>query len=201
MSNALIVVDVQKDFCEGGKLAVAGGNDVAERIDDYIDSFGNLYNEIVFTADWHEPWPRTNGGHFSATPDFVDSWPAHCEAGSEGAQFHNAIKAQILFLEEHNRGEWDRDTHIFRKGLGKPDYSGFQGHNKGQQLLYTFLNSRGIDVVDIVGIAGDYCVRQTALDARRLGFVTNVLPGLVVSVGGSHETTRTLELLGEFVAG
>lgn len=194
-NSALIVVDVQNDFCEGGALAVKGGNDVASRISNYISTFEDMYKEIVFTRDWHEPWPRTNGGHFSATPDFVDSWPPHCEAYSEGAKFHPDIKQWILLLEEERRNKWSRSTHIFNKGLGKPDYSGFQGHNKARQSLHEFLKKSGIKNVDIVGIAGDYCVKHTALDAKRMGFATNILPPLIVSVHGLAATKNTIALL------
>lgn len=197
MNSALIIVDVQKDFCEGGALAVEGGNDVAERIAAYVYDSSTFYHEIVLTMDTHEPWPRTNGGHFSATPDFVDSWPPHCQVGTVGATLHWDIGNLILCLEEDRRGKWDRSSHIFRKGLGQPDYSGFQGHNKGRQSLHEFLNSRDIVNVDVVGIAGDHCVKATALDSKAFGFTTNILAPLVVSVGGPEATAEAVRELAQ----
>ena len=183
-STALIVVDVQVDFCEGGALAVAGGNEVAERIAWTLEHARGAYAEIVFTKDWHNPLPDDNGGHFSGTPDFVDSWPVHCVQNSLGSAFHPAI-------------EWARDIYtmpIFYKGRGKPDYSGFQGINNGQ-TLDEFLQERGIDEVHVVGIAGDYCVRQTALDAKAKGYKTYIFPSMVASVGGPEATEAVQEEL------
>lgn len=184
MSKALIVVDVQNDFCEGGALAVEGGNEVAVKILDYIESEPG-YDLIVFTKDWHQPWPATNGGHFSENPDFVDSWPPHCQQGTYGAEFHWAVE------DAHGgQAKWNL---VFRKGDGKPDYSGFQGFNDRNQPLDEFLKGDNdiygvIDEVDIVGIAGDYCVLQTALDAVRNGYKVNLLTNMIASVRG-HEAT------------
>jgi len=192
MTKALIVVDVQVDFCEGGKLAVAGGNDVAYKIGQFLDTNRFDYSHVMFTRDWHEPWPRRNGGHFSDTPDFVDSWPPHCEAGSEGASFHPVLGDSFFNLVNGEKFSWT--THEFRKGLGQPDYSGFQGHNSGRQSLHEFLQKCEVDEVDVVGIAGDYCVRHTALDAQSLGYKVRVIPELTVSVhpGGTEETLALL---------
>jgi nicotinamidase/pyrazinamidase len=174
---ALIVVDVQKDFCEGGALAVAGGNEVAEKIAEFITEAKDNYAEIVFTKDWHNSWPDTNGGHFSDTPDFVNSWPVHCEAMTFGADLHPALsRVRNVYTMP-----------IFRKGQGRPDYSGFQGTNGGQ-TLDEFLKEHGIDEVHIVGIAGDFCVKATALDAKALGYLTYILGSMVASVGGEKAT-------------
>lgn len=183
---ALIVVDVQKDFCEGGKLGVEGGNAVAAKIADHINEHRDDYAIVFFTKDWHKPWPETNGGHFSETPDYVDSWPVHCEAESEGAELHDEIND----LVEH------RAYDIFLKGYGSPDYSGFQGRNTlTERELQSALDWAHIKDVVIVGIAGDYCVRQTALDAVRLGFNVTVLPDMVASVGGDEATNKLMEEL------
>jgi nicotinamidase/pyrazinamidase len=185
-ASALIVVDVQRDFCEGGALAVAGGNEVAQRIAKYIKFWGDMYDTIVFTKDWHKPWPDTNGGHFSETPDFVDSWPVHCVENTPGANFHEAVaQAAVAVAAFPNH-------RIFYKGNGQPDYSGFQGRNVSDEGLAYFLSKRHILSVDVVGIAGDYCVKQTALDAKRHGFVVNIPPMLVASVGGESATEQTL---------
>ena len=184
MNNALIVVDVQKDFCEGGALAVPGGNMVAEDIADFIKESHRNYDFILFTKDWHNPPPDDNGGHFAlgykAKPDSVNSWPVHCVAGTPGASFHPALYRASLPFDSH---------HVFRKGQGKPDYSGFQGVNSDGWDLNAYLTHHGVQYLDVVGIAGDYCVRATALDAVNLGYEINMLPGYVASVGG-HEATR-----------
>lgn len=183
MTRTLIVVDVQKDFCEGGSLAVQGGNLVARDIQRFIDSSGYYYDTIVFTKDWHKDWPDTNGGHFSEEPDFVDSWPVHCVAFSKGAELHDA-------LDSHN-------AMVFYKGYGRPDYSGFQGTSAGLSLD-SYLKDVGTTEVHVCGIAGDYCVKETALDAKRTGYNTIILTTLVASVkgvAGTFEAIRELTAL------
>jgi nicotinamidase/pyrazinamidase len=182
---ALIVVDVQRDFCEGGALAVPGGNDVAERIAWNILHTAATYKEILFTKDWHEAPPSDNGGHFAENPDFVDSWPVHCVTGESGAGFHPLIREARSQMRSPGR--------IFYKGQGKPDYSGFQGKTTDGQSLEDYLREHEIDEVHVVGIAGDYCVRQTALDAKRKGFLTYVMPSMIASVGGP-EATAAMQL-------
>src|SRR5665647_2761410 len=99
--RALIVVDVQNDFCEGGSLAVTGGAEVARRITEHVLAHANEYDTIVATADWHDD----PGGHFAEHPDFVDSWPPHCRIGTDGALFHPAAEPAFQHVEA-----------IFRKG-------------------------------------------------------------------------------------
>lgn len=190
--KALVVVDVQNDFCEGGALAVAGGNAVANGIYHHVKDHGSDYDVIVFTKDWHKDWPHTNGGHFSEEPDFVDSWPVHCVSGSVGASFHPVIFDVFLKIEESNQPYC-----VFYKGHGQPDYSGFQGNNRAGESLAAYLSSYHIDEVDVVGIAGDYCVRHTALDGVGYGFKVNVLAELVASVGGPEATTKTVKEVSE----
>lgn len=181
MTRALIVVDVQNDFCEGGSLPVTGGADVARRISEHVEAHADDYGAIVATADWHED----PGAHFSEHPDFVDSWPAHCRVGSDGALFHpNAEKA------------FEHVEAIFRKGLHAAAYSGFEGstvdaadHRVG---LGDWLRDRAIESVDVVGIATDHCVRATALDAVREGFTTRVLTDMCAGVA-PDTTDRALE--------
>lgn len=185
MKRALIVVDTQIDFCEGGLLAVAGGNAVAAGIREHVEDFRNRYSEIVFTADWHKAPPDTNGGHFALgnkEPDFVDSWPVHCVAGTTGSLLHPVFNDFDMATE-----------HIFMKGHGQPDYSGFQGRNIFGDPLDEYLKAKEIEQVVVVGIAGDYCVRATALDAIKNGYVTTILPNLVASVGGVEATFNVLE--------
>lgn len=158
MHKALIVVDVQNDFCEGGTLAVSGGAAVAERIANYI-RLNPPYDLVVATKDWHiDP-----GSHWSKTPDFVDSWPMHCAAHSYGAQFHDSL-LDVKFAA------------TFRKGQYEAAYSGFEGHNEDfMYSLSEYLTVNKITHVDIVGLAFDYCVKATALDAARKGYMTRVL--------------------------
>lgn len=177
-TNGLIVVDVQNDFCEGGALAVAGGARIAKTIGEFIRDQHHNYGAVLFTKDWHNALPDDNGGHFAEPPDFVDTWPVHCVAGTPGSEFHPNLGGQIPF-DSH---------HVFYKGQGKPDYSGFQGVNTDGKSLDQYLKQLDIEYLDIVGIAGDYCVKHTALDGKRLGYDVQMLPGYVVSVGGKDAT-------------
>ena len=192
MSKALIIVDVQRDFCEGGALAVDGGLAVADKIYWHVYDHADEYDEFIFTKDWHEAPPSTNGGHFGNPPDFVDSWPVHCVKETPMSDF--APGAKRAFLRLYDAGRITRDN-IFFKGTGRPDYSGFQGTNLKGETLDAFLNDRGVTEVDVVGIAGDYCVRHTALDAQHHGFETYVLEDLVVSVRGATGTAETMQML------
>ncbi len=176
--DALVVVDVQNDFCEGGSLAVGGGSEVAAAIADLVRENG--YRHVVATQDWHvDP-----GGHFSDDPDFVDTWPRHCTADTHGADLHAAIPREALDA-------------VFRKGAFAAAYSGFEGSVPGlggEVPLAEWLRTQGVGAVDIVGIATDHCVRATALDAVRAGFAARVL--LSLTAGVAEQTTgRTLEEL------
>ncbi len=163
-TSALLVVDVQRDFCEGGSLAVAGGAAVAEKISALLDG-DHPYHHVVATRDHHiDP-----GGHFSADPDFVDSWPRHCEVGTPGVEFHDALTFR-------NFGA------VFDKGEYAAAYSGFEGTSADGTGLAEWLRVHGVDEVDVCGIATDYCVRATALDAARSGFATTVLLDLTAAV-------------------
>jgi nicotinamidase/pyrazinamidase len=161
MSRALIVVDVQNDFCEGGSLPVTGGADAARRIARYVTSGSGGADFTVATRDYHvDP-----GKHFATGPEgpnFVDTWPVHCVAGTAGADFHEAV-AGLPFDAE------------FRKGEREAAYSGFQGATPDGAGLADWLRGRGVTEVDVVGIATDHCVRATALDAVREGFAARVL--------------------------
>ena len=169
--RALVVVDVQNDFCEGGSLAVAGGADVARRISEYVLGHANEYAAIAATADWHDD----PGEHFAEHPDFVDTWPPHCRIGTDGALFHPAAQPAMEHVEA-----------IFRKGEQAAAYSGFEGSaTEGDKRisLSQWLRERAIEQVDIAGIATDHCVRATALDAVEEGFETTVLLDLTAGVG------------------
>ncbi|MEU3363418.1 isochorismatase family protein [Streptomyces pseudogriseolus] len=183
MRRALIVVDVQNDFCEGGSLAVAGGADVAAAVTELIGQATAGYRHVVATRDHHvDP-----GDHFSAHPDFRRSWPAHCVAGTEGVGFHPNFAPAVT------SGAVDA---VFDKGAYAAAYSGFEGADENGTPLAWWLREREVDEVDVVGIATDHCVRATALDAVREGFRTHVL--LDLTAGVSRETTeRALEELRE----
>lgn len=174
MHRALIVVDVQNDFCEGGSLAVAGGADVAAAITDLIGEAQPGYRHVVATRDHHvDP-----GGHFSSTPDFEHSWPEHCVAGTEGVGFHPNFAPAVA------SGAIDT---VFDKGAYAAAYSGFEGQDENGTGLAAWLRERGVTEVDVVGIATDHCVRATALDAVREGFATHVL--LELTAGVAEATT------------
>ncbi|MDT3399484.1 isochorismatase family protein [Streptomyces sp. B1866] len=183
MHRALIVVDVQNDFCEGGSLAVKGGADVAAAITDLIGETTAGYRHIIATRDHHiDP-----GGHFSANPDYARSWPPHCLAGTEGVGFHPNFAPAIA------SGAVDG---VFEKGAYAAAYSGFEGVDENGRTLAAWLLERGVTEVDIVGIATDHCVRATALDSAREGFATHVL--LDMTAGVAEETTlRALEEMRE----
>ena len=165
MSKALIIVDVQNDFCEGGSLATARGAEVASLISEFVENNHHRYDAIVATQDWHiDP-----GSHFSDTPDFVDSWPVHCVAKSKGAQIHENLDTD--YIEAY-----------FRK-------------DGPQTPLSEWLDERGIEYVDVVGIATDYCVSATARDAVDAGYETRVLIDLTAPVHEDKldETAEALE--------
>jgi len=161
--RALIVVDVQNDFCEGGSLAVAGGAAVAAAISEYLAVAD--YAHVVASRDYHiDP-----GGHFSDHPDFASSWPPHCVVGTQGPGFHPALDTSHLQA-------------VFSKGAHAAAYSAFEGADETGAGLADWLRDRDVDALDVVGIATDHCVKATALDAARLGFATQVLLGMTAGV-------------------
>ncbi|GAA2059634.1 nicotinamidase [Catenulispora yoronensis] len=172
MTRALIVVDIQNDFCEGGSLPVSGGAAVAAGVTRLLsrpDRGG--FDQVVATRDWHtDPGPP----HFAADPDYVTSWPVHCVAGTQGAEFH----------PDFDRARVDE---VFSKGAFAAAYSGFEGVDGADTPLGDWLRERGVDEVDVVGIATDHCVRATALDAVKQGFRARLLTDLAAGV--AEETT------------
>ncbi len=199
MTRALIIVDVQNDFCESGSLPVDGGADVAQSLSDHIDAHADHYDFIVATQDWHiDP-----GSHFSEEPDFIDSWPVHCVADRPGAQFHPNLDTENIDA-------------IFRKGQYEAAYSGFEGVlapedqvPTGEQKLGEadgtalipgdavslddWLRDHEVDEVEVAGLAADYCVRATALDAVAAGYATGVL----VEYTRAVHPERLAEVIGE----
>jgi nicotinamidase/pyrazinamidase len=188
VSSAIIVVDVQNDFCEGGSLAVPGGSEVARAVSRRLGEGG--FDHAAATRDHHiDP-----GAHFSAHPDFVDTWPPHCVVGTDGVHLHPDL-------------DTSRIDSIFDKGEFVAAYSGFEARSEGT-LLADWLRDRDVDTVEIVGIATDHCVRATALDAARLGFATTVRLDLTAGVAAAT-VTRAIDtlsaagvaLVGEPIAG
>ncbi len=169
---ALIVVDVQNDFCEGGSLAVGGGASAAAAISAHLAEHGEDYAAVAGTLDFHiDP-----GDHFSDAPDFVHSWPPHCVDGTDGVSPHPDLTTSAI-------QEW------FRKGRYTAAYSGFEGLAEDGTTLADWLRARSVRRVNVVGIATDHCVRATAVDAAREGFETTVLLDLTAAV--AEETTAT----------
>ncbi|GHB41598.1 amidase [Streptomyces cirratus] len=182
MHRALIVVDVQNDFCEGGSLAVTGGADVAAAITELIGQATPGYRHVVATRDHHiDPGPHF--AHPPAAPDYESSWPVHCVAGTEGVGFHPNFAPAVAS---------GAIAAVFDKGAYEAAYSGFEGLDENGSGLADWLRERGVTEVDVVGIATDHCVRATALDAAREGFRTRVLLDLTAGVA-PHTTARALE--------
>lgn len=169
--TALIVVDVQNDFCEGGSLAVAGGAAAAAAISRHLERAGDGYDIVVGSLDYHAAG-TDNGGHFAlppGEPDFVDSWPVHCIADTAGAHSHPDLDVSRVDL-------W------VRKGQGRPAYSAFDGVADDGRGLAEALRQGGITHVDVCGVATDYCVRATVLSALESGYATTVLLDLTAAV-------------------
>ncbi|WP_291477809.1 isochorismatase family protein [Corynebacterium sp.] len=173
--KALIVVDVQNDFCPGGALGTERGADVAAAVSEHLCVGRNSYDVVVGTKDWHiDPV-----GHFASDgvePDFQETWPVHCVAGTHGAEVHPGLDADLV-------DAW------FLKGEYTAAYSGFEGHLEGEgTALADWLRGRGVTEVAVCGIATDFCVRATALDAVAEGFTVELLTDLcspVTDAGGA----------------
>ncbi|MEN9749225.1 MAG: hypothetical protein RL149_303 [Actinomycetota bacterium] len=176
MARALLIVDVQNDFCEGGSLAVSGGAAVAKKITEYLHANPGKYDLVVASRDWHDA-DNDNGGHFAVAgtePDMVNSWPVHCVSGTNGAEYHPNLDASLI------------QVHV-EKGMGKPSYSAFEGVTRDGKAIAEVLRDAGIDQLDVAGIATDYCVLASSLDARGEGFAVNVLFDLCAGI--ALETT------------
>jgi nicotinamidase/pyrazinamidase len=179
VSRALIIVDVQNDFCEGGSLPVSGGAEVAAAISSYVAAHRDDYRHIVATRDFH----RDPGDHFAEHPDYTDSWPPHCVIGTPGADFHPGLDLAPI------------ET-VFSKGEHQAAYSGFEGSADDGTALGEWLRKHEVDSVDVVGIATDHCVRATALDARGAGLATRVLLGMTAGVA-LPTTERAITEMGD----
>ena len=175
MNKALLVVDVQNDFCEGGSLAVSGGAAVAKKISEYLNSAD--YDLVVASRDWHDS-DNNNSGHFadaSSDPDYKNSWPVHCVANSDGAKYHPNLDLNLI------------QAHVY-KGQGAHGYSAFEGVTEDGGTLEQLLKNENINQLDVVGIATDHCVLASALDAKKLGLSVRVISSLTAGV--SPESTE-----------
>ena len=181
MGKALFIVDVQNDFTEGGALGVDGGDAVAARISRYLAAHAGEYDVIVASRDWHDG-DNDNGGHFAADePDYVDTWPVHCVGGTAGAEYDPGLDVSTL-------------THHVKKGQGEPAYSLFEGTTDDGRSVETVLDEHGVVDVDVTGIATDYCVRASALDAIAHGRHMRVFTDLVAGVADTSSEAALAEL-------
>ncbi|WP_314651310.1 isochorismatase family protein [uncultured Microbacterium sp.] len=180
MSRALLIVDVQNDFTENGALAVQGGDAVASAVSTYLDAHASEYDVIIASRDWHDA-EGDNGGHFASAPDYVDSWPVHCVAGTPGADYDPLLVTDAV-------------THHVRKGQGRPAYSMFEGVTDDGETVGNILSAAGVLTADVVGIATDHCVRASALDAVAHGVGVRVLTDLIAGVGAESSAAALAEL-------
>lgn len=180
MSRALFIVDVQNDFTERGALGVTGGDEVAERISRFLAAHSGDYALVVASRDWHDAG-NDNGGHFSPAPDFIDTWPVHCVAGTYGAAYDDVFDTSAV-------------THHLKKGQGKPAYSLFEGVSDAGDSAAALLDEHGIRDIDVVGLATDYCVRASALDALSHGRRVRVFTDLVAGVHPDSSATALAEI-------
>lgn len=182
MSRALFIVDVQNDFTEGGALGVDGGDAVALAISEYLAAHHSDYALVVASRDWHDA-DSDNGGHFATEtpPDFVTSWPVHCVAGTPGADYDPGL--DLTHIDQH-----------LKKGQGRPAYSLFEGIADDGGTAGALLTQHGVIDLDIVGIATDYCVRATALDAIAHGVRVRVFTDLIAGVAEASSQAARAEL-------
>lgn len=180
MSRALLIVDVQNDFTEGGALAVAGGDAVASGVSAFLAEHAGEYAAIIASRDWHDA-DSDNGGHFAPEPDYVDTWPVHCVADTDGAAYDPLLTTDAV-------------THHVRKGQGVPAYSMFEGTTEQGDTVGDILAAQGVTDADVVGIATDHCVRASALDAVAHGVHVRVLTGLIAGVGEESSQAALAEL-------
>jgi nicotinamidase/pyrazinamidase len=180
MSRALLIVDVQNDFAEGGSLPVTGGAAVAAGITRLLAERADAYDLVVASRDWHDP-DSDNGGHIAQRPNYVDTWPVHCISGTPGAEYHPALASGRI------------DVHV-RKGQGRPAYSAFEGTDDFGKTISEVFQAHGITDVDVVGLATDHCVRASALDAVADGERVRVLTDLIAGVADASSAAALSEL-------
>ncbi|MEX0160880.1 MULTISPECIES: isochorismatase family protein [unclassified Microbacterium] len=180
MSRALLIVDVQNDFTEGGALAVDGGDAVASAVSAFLAAHATEYDVIIASRDWHDA-EGDNGGHFGEAPDYVDTWPVHCVAGTPGADYDPLLVTDAV-------------THHVHKGQGRPAYSMFEGATETGDTVGSILTAAGVLEADVVGIATDHCVRASALDAVAHGVRVRILTDLIAGVAPGPSAAALAEL-------
>ncbi|MEY4320402.1 MAG: hypothetical protein RLZZ471_343 [Actinomycetota bacterium] len=183
MVRALLIIDVQNDFCEGGALACQGGAKVADSISAFLRANRENYDVVIASRDWHDA-DSNNGGHFADTgsePDWVNTWPVHCVAGTNGAEYHPNLDSKLI------------DVHV-QKGQGKPAYSLFEGTTPDGRPIADLMKELGISSVDVCGIATDYCVLASSLDAKNAGYDVRVLTNLITGVAADSSEAALLKL-------
>jgi nicotinamidase/pyrazinamidase len=179
VSRALIIVDFQNDFCPGGALAVPDGDAIAGRLNELAGS--GEYDLVVATRDWHPP-------DHDSFAEQGGPWPPHCVAGTPGAELHHALDPTPIDAVVHKG-----------RGAGDEGYSGFEATE-----LAALLRERDVEHVTVVGLATDYCVRATALDALREGFAVTVdstaARGIDAEPGDSERALAEVRAAGASVA-
>lgn len=183
MTKALFIIDVQNDFCEGGSLAVEGGAAVAAEISKYLAENPDEFDYVIASRDWHDAG-SDNGGHFAPegeTPDFVNTWPVHCVNGTDGAEYHLNLEQSAI------------DFHIV-KGMGKPSYSIFEGQTPEGKPLKVLLDELAVSQIEVVGLATDYCVLASSLDAKKSGYEVKVLSNLIAGVSEESSAAALMQL-------
>jgi nicotinamidase/pyrazinamidase len=183
VKKALFIIDVQNDFTEGGALGVEGGAAVASGISRLLAEHPDAYDLVIASRDWHDP-DSDNGGHFAlagSSPDFVNTWPLHCVAGTAGAEYHDDLSADSI------------DFHV-RKGQGRPAYSIYEGTTEEGDTVHQLLDDHAVTEIDVAGLATDYCVRASALDAIEHGRKVRVLTDLVAGVDAASSEAALAEL-------
>ncbi|RFA22573.1 isochorismatase family protein [Subtercola boreus] len=182
MAKALFIIDVQNDFTEGGALGVEGGAAVARGISTLLAEHPHTYDVVFASRDWHSA-ENDNGGHFATgeAPDFITTWPVHCVAGTNGAEYHDALTAEAV-------------TFHVRKGQGEPAYSIYEGTTEEGSTVHQLLDEHGVAEVDVAGLATDYCVRASALDAIEHGRRVRILTDLVAGVDPASSQAALAEL-------
>lgn len=185
MSRALFIIDVQNDFTEGGALGVDGGAAVAAGISALLAQHPDRYDHVFASRDWHSA-EGDNGGHFAmdAAPDYVTTWPVHCVAGTEGAEYHPDLDVSSV------------EVHV-QKGQGKPAYSIFEGVTQSGHTVARALDDLAVTDIDVVGIATDYCVLASARDALAAGRRVRVLTDLVAGVAPASSAAALRALASE----
>lgn len=184
VGTALIIVDVQNDFTEGGSLGVTGGTAVAEGITEFLRDARDRFDLVVASRDWHIPG-EPNGGHFpppGVEPDYRTTWPLHCLQGTPGAEFHPALDTSLVDVE-------------VLKGIGEHAYSAFEGSTADGVGLDDLLARHGIDRLVVCGLATDYCVLRTVLDARTRGIPVEVATDLIAGVASDTSEAAIDEMV------